>query len=318
MAVVAYDRYGAQGMWQLGTRNMIRQNVVAIDVGSGRHLWTARIAEDNFADARVVAANQDYAYVANAEGLHILAMDSGRTVAAPGEVAGLDDLSAGAGRFVYDASTDRILAQTTNGIAQLRLGETSATPATEEDGYAWTPPLGDEHHDLVATFATYDEAAVGETLVEIHDDRLTVQGPGGEARQLTGRPFDDGELVVNRAPPVRATQQFRAEAVEPQPLIGSDIYDAVGGAGGYVVVSETTYGRGAQTRLTTVSLDTGQALDTIAVRPAPTGGSTSPTGASVITLQERFMGTSPVVLVSPDGQFSTSVIGRADFFGRAL
>lgn len=318
VAVVAYDRYGPQGMLQIGLGLFFPQNVAAIDVETGKHLWAARIADDNFADARVVAANEDYAYVANAEGLRVLDMDTGHTVAQAGEIDGLDELSVGAGRFVYDADSDRILAQTKNGLEQLQVGATSTTPATEEDGYNWTPLLGDEHHDIVATFATYDEAAAGDALVEISDDRVVTRRPGEETEDLTGQSFDGGQLVVNRVPPARATQQFRVTAVEPNPLIRSDTYDAVGAAGGYVVVSESSYGSNTQTQLTTVSLETGEVLDEIVVPEIPTGGSTSPAGSSVITLRERFTGTSPVVLISPDGEFSTSMIGRSDFFGTAL
>ncbi|MGJ0205122.1 PA2928 family protein [Leucobacter sp. gxy201] len=318
VAYVAYDRYGPQGMLQIALRNFFPQNVVAIDVETGQHLWATRIAEDNFLDARVVAANEEYVYVAYGAGLRVLDAETGRTIVTPEDFAGLDEGSIGVGRFVHDRATDRILAQTSNGLAQISVGELAATRATEEDGYTWTPLFGDEYHDLVATFPTADEAAAGDALIEIDDDGITVRRADEAAELLTDHRFEGGDLVIDPVPPVRATQQFRAVGVDPHPLIPADTSDAIGAAGGYVVVSESSYSDRTRTRLTTVSLETGESLDSIVVDEIPTGGATSATGSSVITLRERFIGTSPVVLISPRGALSTSMVGRADFFGTAL
>src|SRR5690606_16154262 len=119
---VAYDRYGPQGMLQIALRNFFPQNVVAIDVETGQHLWATRIAEDNFLDARVVAANEEYVYVAYGDGLRVLDAETGRTIVTPEEFAGLDEGSIDVGRFVHDRATDRILAQTSNGLAQISVG----------------------------------------------------------------------------------------------------------------------------------------------------------------------------------------------------
>lgn len=210
VAVVAYDRYGPQGMLQVGLGKFFPQNVVAIDVETGKHLWVTEIAADNFPTARVVAANEEFAYVANAEGLRILDMKTGRTVAEPGSIAGLDETSVGAGRFIYDAARDRILAQTREGLVQIPVGALSATPASDEDGYQWSPLFGDEHHDLVANGATFDEAAAGDALLTVSGDQLLLQRPGEEQQVLTEfEGLSDNRIVANPNPPERATQQFR-------------------------------------------------------------------------------------------------------------
>lgn len=318
VAIVSYQWMGPQGMAQIALNRSEVQRVTAIDVATGQHVWSIELSSDHVYPPRTIAAGERYAYVADARGLTVLDMADGSIVAAPGEIPGLDTNDDRydflARDYLADPEHDRIMVHGEDEYLTIPVDTTSTEPMDQEDQGRWKPILADnEHYDGQPLV---DGAVAGDALLEVTDGGLEVREPSGDRTPLGSQGFDFPQLVVsvvNRPPASAAAgaEQFGGYADTPI---------ALGSSGGYVVVAEETGTRSGDFshRLSTVDLRSGEVLDTLEVSDAPSGGVTSESGASVVTIEDAFEGNRDPVLITPDGRMRTSSIQDSGFLGRPL
>lgn len=85
VAIVAYERRGPRGMWQLMTGDFGSTRVAALDIATGDLLWDVGIGDSVTYEPRIVAADGAHVYVAASDGRWVLSLDGGRIVTEPAD-----------------------------------------------------------------------------------------------------------------------------------------------------------------------------------------------------------------------------------------
>lgn len=321
-AVVAYNRHGPRGFVEM-LFGFGSQRVVAIDLATGHHVWDLQLVNDTFYDARVIAAGDRLAYVANQDGLYIIDIDTGGIVGRPGTIDGLREPNGGAEWYLADPEGRRVLTVVDGGaVRAIDLDDTVARPVSDDDSHRWRPAFGPNGTSNLSS-GTADLAAVGDVGFSVDDGVLATLAPGDAWTPLAdlGRvdsKLADAQIVIDVDPSAEVVR------VEDHAGIDSDAPPAVGGPGGYLVLQVEEYldWGSYDATLYTVDMRTGDILDSIRVPQRVTGGSTSGSGASLVTLEEdlglTWGAASTVVMIASDGSFSLSNVGRSGLFGEGL
>ncbi|MFD0555895.1 hypothetical protein FB566_1112 [Stackebrandtia endophytica] len=254
VAIVTHEWLGPQGLHQEVFVPSWQHRVTAIDIETGQHVWSVMMVEGLSPHTpRVLAAGDEYAYVATVQGLWVLDIDDGSVVAEPGDIEGLDrnddlDHDAAAG-FVFDASQQRVITQSSVGMCVTSVDTLIATEVSD-----------DEQSTLEPLFAENDMSpgiSLEETESIVIEDAKVLVGPEG----AVGSP---GEyLVVNQSTDLSVGYEERLLTVNPNAgkIIDSiDIPEKPFGAttstsGSSVVVMDDTWG---STAATVVITPTGQ------------------------------------------------------------
>lgn len=316
VAVVTYEVVGPTSMLQILLQRTDSHYVMAIDPDTGKHLWATRIS-DGFWEPRMVAAGEKYVYVANGDGLTVLDISDGAVIVHAGGIVGLGfdgddgkDTGDAVGRFLYDAAGSRIIARTETGTQAIPLDALLAIDLREKDALRWQQWYGPGGAQY-ASSGLATEAAAANMSLEATESGIQVRRPGNDWAPLTALDirdparYVDPEIVVSSEPAALVANATGPDAQTPE---------ALGSAGGYIVVSEQL-GDDDGHRLSTVRLSTGERIDAVDVAKPPAGGSTSAAGSTVIMLEKLSSGWPEVVLVTPAGELTTSGIGAVGFLG---
>lgn len=315
VAIVAYDRMGPRGMFQLLTGGFESTRVAALDIETGDLMWD--VAIDDVYDSRIVGAGQEYAYVATNEGLWVLSLDGGATVAKPGEIAGFDSAMAEAWAYDMDAERGLIVAIDEAGeLWSIPLDTVAAEPANDGTVAEWEPILAESFRWAEDPDATADETFTRDGAVVSVDDGLERFVPDQGREPFSDLVFTEPEIIVDSMSHEVRTRLGEVYTYDAQ------AYTAVGD--GYIVVAEEDW-YAEEYALTTVDLDSGKVISSLELNQEVQGGTTGASGASVVVGDDTIFQFSwindvgaTVVLISPDGTMREAHIGRTGFFGEAL
>nr|BFF27858.1 hypothetical protein GCM10025732_58230 [Glycomyces mayteni] len=84
LALVPYDRAGAGGLLSELATDVNAVRLAAVDLATGETRWDVQLADELDRDAAAVAAGEQYAYIATADGLEIRDLDDGALVTEAG------------------------------------------------------------------------------------------------------------------------------------------------------------------------------------------------------------------------------------------
>lgn len=212
VAIVTHEWLGPQGVHQEMFVPSWQHRVTAIDIETGAHVWSVMMVEGLSSHTpRVLAAGDEYAYVATVQGLWVLDIDDGSVVAEPGDIEGLDrnddlDHDAAAG-FVFDASQPRVITQSSAGMYVIPIDTLIATKVGDDDQSTLEPlfaendmPLGislEETESIGiedAKVLVGPEGAIGSPGVYLVVNQSIQLSPGYEERLLTVNP-NTGKII---------------------------------------------------------------------------------------------------------------------------
>jgi hypothetical protein len=282
IVLVPYARHGARGMFQLIFRDMFQVRMAAADPSTGEVLWDTQLSDELIWEASVLAAGEQYVYLATDAGLIVLNVRDGSRV---------DELAAplvtARAAYGYDAETRQVMALNTQGaVLAIRLDALNPAPAEPQLAAAWAQKLSADR--AVASSSTATAA--------------TAKLANGE--QLKLRQYALGSVLVRVAAngqetPVNANVFNRASIVV-------DSTTAVGGQ--YALIKHAASVNDTSTVLTAVSLETGAVTGSVTTGN-PERAVTLPTGMTAVVTHTGF------ITVGTDGHLSSLPIGSSDFFG---
>jgi hypothetical protein len=282
IVLVPYARHGARGMFQLVFHDMFQVRLAAADPGTGEVLWDTQLSDELIWEASVLAAGDQYVYLATDSGLTVLNVRDGSRVdaqAAP--------LVTARSAYGYDAETRQVMALNTQGaVLAIRLDALNATPAEPQLAAAWAQRLSADRAvassptatAAVAKLGTGDQLklrqhALGSVLVRV--------APTGQETPVSGNVFNRAALVV----------------------------DGPAAAGGqYALIKHAVSVNDSDTVLTAVSLETGAVTGSVTTGN-PERAVALPNGMTAVVTNSGF------ITVGTDGHLTALPIGASDFFG---
>ncbi|MFD0559126.1 hypothetical protein FB566_5088 [Stackebrandtia endophytica] len=329
---VPYERSGSRGMFQLMTQDMFQSRIAAIDMVTGDTLWDTKIVGEMLSEGRVIAAGRQYVYIATQEGLTILESADGAVAAVPDAITGLTDgYVAEAGAYGFDADAEAVVAIDRDGVFHvIELDGLTATPADAAITDRWTGVLSGSggHWTVSGKSDTYGFNGP-EELVRLNPARpgalgsvLTRTSISGETTQIGEAVFYDGKLVIDQTD-LAVDGQLVREALsggwERHEDYHSEIQNAgkVAGAAADVVLIEHVRGVGDDVQLlSTVSLETGEVIDTIETGSS-SGRSICLESGEVILPVSLPDNWSPhaLALIDQQGAITVADVGSVGFFG---
>jgi hypothetical protein len=291
VVLTPYDRQGGRGMFQVIVSPLFQVRLAATDPATGDVVWDVRLSEQLIWDAAVLAAGDEYAYVATEDGLVVLDVRDGSIVSQGSGVEGLGgsyiaDIKA----YAYDAANRRVLAMNANGgVVALALDSAAAVPADEATTAAWIGKLTAKPpaQAVTATRGALDADAKIE---------LRPRPNGGPGNVLVKVAADDTETLVSDAAFFGATIVRTGEM-------------AAGVASGHVLVKHNRTVNDTGVELSAVSLATGVVTSSVPLGSAPDGVVTRADGSTVVAAGNQ------LVTAGADGRLAAVPLGKADFFG---
>ncbi|THV21713.1 PA2928 family protein [Glycomyces paridis] len=335
VALVPYDRTGGSGMIESIANDMFEVRIAAVDLDSGDTLWDVQLADELVWGAAVIAAGETYAYLATDDGLTVLALADGDTVAEPGEIAGLAGAQAASGTaYAYDPGVGAVVALDVNGaLHTVALDALEAAPADEATAATWSGLLYADGTvpDIGGLTSTEALLADGESTVRLEptaDGALasSLALHGAETRALGTRVYYGAAIVLDQTSPVSTAVDVDVDALMEDVLGGGEIdtaelwaglgNTAAGAASGHVLVEHTPEPNGEAVALTVVSLDTGQVTASLDVGGRLGRAATGPAGHTVVIAAPPggYM-QSDLVIVGPEGSVVRTDLGESDFLG---
>jgi hypothetical protein len=281
IVLVPYARHGTRGMFQLIFRDMFQVRLAAADPSTGEVLWDTQLSDELIWEASVLAAGEQYVYLASDSGLAVLNVRDGSRVelSAP--------LVTARAAYGYDAETRQVMALSTQGaVLAIRLDALNAAPAEPQLAAAWAQKLSAERPVTSSPTATASSAKLGDgEQLKLRQHALgsvlVRVAANGQETPVSGNVFNRAALVV-------------------------DGTAAVGGQ--YALIKHAVSVNDAGTVLTAVSLETGAVTGSVTA-DNPERAVPLPNGTTAVVTRSGF------ITVGADGHLTALPIGASDFFG---
>ncbi|MEV3939232.1 PA2928 family protein [Glycomyces sp. NPDC049804] len=332
LALVPYDRNGSGGLVDAMRHGLSEVRLAAVELSTGDMKWDVELADRQPWPVAVLAAGDHFAYVSTDNGLMILDLADGGTVAEPGAVPGLERSRALSGAaYGFDPALDAVVALDVDGGVQvLPLDALEAEPADAATTATWSGVLFAEGSapDIGGMTSTEALLADGESTVRLEPTAdgalggsLVVDGPDGK-RALGTRVFYGAGIVLDQTSPFASfdveidVDALIAEFLEDPAAASEDLWTGFGntaaGAGaGHVLVEHQPEPGVDAYALHVVDLDTGQVTASTATGSRLGRALTSPGGyTAVIAAPEGSYWLADLVLVAPGGSLERVEIGR--------
>lgn len=355
VVAVAYSRDGPRGMFQLLFQLMFQSRLAAMDAETGESVWDVRLDDELANDMRVLAAAEGFVYVASDEGLYIRSLADGSSVAQPDAIEGLGtSYVAELGSYDYDPARRLVVIIDQAGeLRQIPVGESVSVPADAQTVAAWQSVLSDTFR-FAMHFPESGEAALladGSIVQGVPTkqgaltESLAVTSANGETRTLGDTTFLEPKIVfdglrgVGKATVYDDSWSFEIEdycAIMPAPCdidtLPDEVREALDEAAaqssheteanyaagsGYVLVVAKSDANGNTYTLSSVSLETGEVIDTAdgALGYTVGGGYSNEGVTALIAESADAFGSDLLVTATGDGMLTTSTIGPSNFFG---
>ncbi len=312
-----------------------------------------RLNDKLVSEMRVLAAGGGLAYVATDEGLYIRSLENGAAVAEPDAIEGIGDtFIANMGSYDYDAEREPVVAIDTAGtVYAIPLGESSASEADPETTASWRPVLG-EHRSVHDFPTTGDRARIPDRTTLgfeptapgaqtrssiVSADIDPVAALEGISRRLGDATFFDPAIVLGGSS-VRplavddmrdrcASEPLACELADMEPealktLLQAGALPAIvggpdGAAGtdaGYALVAHRTSANRDEHAISSVSLSTGEVIDTIEAG-SEVGVGVAAGESTILTAREFIAEKGQLIVASPEGALSSFEVGRTNLIG---
>ncbi|WP_062213946.1 PA2928 family protein [Streptomyces sp. NBRC 109706] len=224
LALVPYERDGSSNPVQMISGDTWQKRLVAVDLNTGDRVWDVKLSGELIWEAAVLATSPEYAYLVTDDGLRIVDLVDGSTVAHPDEIPGLGaDYIASDSAYAYDSARRAVVALDMMGeVRAIPLGGIEAAPADEDTTATWADRLGESSPSVDTEATTGSSASAGDFgSVQLRPrspgapaGTLVLTDPEGRERQLGGQVFRDGEILL--------TSGLRSAMVEAVGLEGVD------------------------------------------------------------------------------------------------
>ncbi|UED87350.1 PA2928 family protein [Streptomyces profundus] len=206
LALVPYERDGNTNPVQMMFGDMWQKRLVAVDLRTGDRVWDVRLSDELIWEAAVLATSPEYVYLVTDDGLRIVDLLDGSTVAHPDEIPGLGaDYIASDDAYAYDSARRMVVALDMMGeVRGIPLGGIEAVPADEDTAATWADRLGDSALNVDEQATTGSSASAGDwgSLAMIPRSpgapasTLVLTDPERRERQLGGQVFREGEILL--------------------------------------------------------------------------------------------------------------------------
>lgn len=332
LALVPYDRNGSGGLIAQFQHDVFEVRIAAVDLATGDTAWDVQLSDELAWRTAVVAAGEEYAYLASDDGLMILGLADGGVVTEAGEVPGLEGSQAVSGAaYGFDAARGAVVAlDVDGGVHTIALDALEAVPADADTAATWSGVLFAEGSvpDIGGMTGSTALLADGESSVRLepHADGalgagLVLDGPEGE-RALGTRVFYGAGIVLDQTLLVSAfTAEIDVDALiegfmEDAAAAGQDLWTGLGttaaGAGsGHVLVEHQPDPAAEAYALHVIDLGTGQVTASVETGSRLGRTLTAPTGHTVsIAAPEGSHWLGDLVIVAPEGSIDRVEIGR--------
>ncbi|MDA1362850.1 hypothetical protein O1R50_24750 [Glycomyces luteolus] len=332
LALVPYDRNGSGDLITSLQHEMFEVRMAAVDLATGDTEWDVLLSDELSWRTAVVAAGEQYAYLASDDGLMILDLADGDVVTEAGDVPGLEGSQSVSGAaYGFDPAIGAVVALDVNGgVHSIPLDSLEAAPADADTTATWSGVLFAEGSvpDIGGMTGTEALLADGESSVRLEPTAdgalgagLVLEGPEGE-RALGTRVFYGAGIVLDQSSLVSTfsveidVDELIEEFMEDAAAAGQDLWTGLGstaaGAGsGHALVEHQPDPAVEAYALHVVDLATGQVTASLETGSRLGRALTGPAGHTVvIAAPEGSFWLGDLVVVAPEGSIERVEIGR--------
>lgn len=293
IALVAFDDHLRPGIGE----PMFQMRLAAYRLSDGAQLWDQRINEELSGAVVVLAASDDFIYVAETGGLVIL--DADGNIVARGD--GIDGIGVEAvlavNAYAYDPDSDAIVLLSTSGdILQIPVGSVTAQPAT---------PAQIRTGRGLNSETRFDDTVLGLGGVE--------QAIGADGTIFSVRSVDAAvardELEIASAVGAVRTELTDIELLPSLPA-DQEMPRAAGGEQGFVLVQHRESVNSDTQLVSSVDLVTGLIVDTVTVGSDVDGALAAADGSTAFFADEEGEYPNRLMVLADDGTIDEVRIGQ--------
>lgn len=328
--LVPYERTGSRGMFQMMFQDMFQVRITAVDLATGRQIWDVKLSDELIWDVEVIAVGRNNAYVATPDGLMVLALADGEILAEPDGIAGLEgNYVAAYAAYRFDPGANAVVAMDRDGrVHVIALDTLRANPADPRIADAWQGRLSAETGSVTVTGKAETEAFSGpDELLAMQPIQTGALATSLVSITLPGKTTPIGDAVFYEAELIIDQTRIVAGELITEPVargwqdyeefyISDDLGIAAGAPSGIVLVQHKETSGDGPTVLSSVSLKSGQVIDSVELY--------SDAGRCLVTEDGRMVlpvsgtdayGDRMLAVIAANGTISTVAIGETNFFG---
>ncbi|MFB9662947.1 PA2928 family protein [Glycomyces mayteni] len=342
LALVPYDRAGAGGLLSELATDVNAVRLAAVDLATGETRWDVQLADELDRDAAAVAAGEQYAYIATADGLEIRDLDDGALVTEAGDVPGLEGAGTGTAAYGLDPEAGVVAFGFDGGLRTLALDALEAAPADPATAEAWAGRLAAEGAAPQLGGMTTTEASIGEDAtirVEPTADGAVTSGlavvEGGDRRALGTRAYTGAAIVLDQTATTTTwdldvdvdglidgllNDPDAAEELMDDPTGAVDLTvpagTAAGAASGHALIEHQRAPGGDGYALTVLDLADGGVTASIDTADHVGRSMTAPGGQTIaIVAPADGLYQSDLLIIAADGSVDRAAFGAFDLLG---